>query len=120
MEPDVSLALDVMEAPASLAERALELMPYPVVILDAQLRLRFANARAQERLEPPGVDEEAMPLFEAVLGRSGRFSNETRMRLMSCCGAVVHGRSVDGRHDAVVSVVPGHTIAFYFIILGKC
>ena len=108
-----------MPPPLSLADRALERLPYPVVILDEQLRLRFANARAQERLEPPPREEEPCPAFDTVLGRSGRFSNETRLRLMSCCGAVVHGRGVDGKHDAVVSVAPGHTIAFYGRTLGE-
>ena len=117
--PDVSLPLDLMDAPASLADRALELLPYPVVILDGQLRLRFANARAQERLEPPPAEEDPHPPFDTVLGRSGRISNETRLRLMSCCGAVVHGRSAEGRHDAVVSVAPGHLIAFHGRALGE-
>ena len=115
MEPDVSLCLD---ASASLADRALELMPYPVVILDRQLRVRFANHRARERLEPSPPEEDPNPPFDAVLGRSGRIPTEARLRIMSCCGVVVNGRSGHGKHDALIAVAPGHTIALYARELG--
>ena len=109
----MSLTLDDLDTTPSLGDRAIEVLPYPVVIVDMQLRLRMANAMARERYEPPPAAENPFPALDAVLARSGRIASETRLRIMSCCGAVVRGRNVMGRHDAVITVAPGHTIAFY-------
>ena len=115
MEPDVSVSLEV---PTTWADHALEQMPYPVVILDGDLRLRLANAQARTRLEPPPVEDDPTPTFESVLARSGRIPSDVRLRILSCCGAEVRGHNSPGKHDAVFALSPGHTIALYARPLG--
>ena len=114
----MSLPLDDPDTIASLAGSALEQMPYPVVILDRDLRLRLANAEARARLEPPPPEEDPCPPFAAVLARSGRIPADVRLRILSCCGAEIRGRNSPGRHDAVFSLSPGHTVALFARPLG--
>jgi diguanylate cyclase (GGDEF)-like protein len=114
-EPEVSLTLDRQDQMDALGTRALERMPYPTLILDGDLRLRFANAMARDRLEPPAPEDDPAPPLDAVLNRSGRVSGDLRLRIMSCCAAVVHGRD---RHDALLAVAPGQSIAFHGRALG--
>lgn len=111
----MSLTLDSQDQTDALGARALERMPYTILILDGDLRLRFANAMARERLEPPAREDDPAPPLDAVLDRSGRMSGDVRLRIMSCCAAVVHGRD---RHDALLAVAPGQTIAFHGRALG--
>ena len=49
----MNVPLDNPSSAASLADRALETLPWPVVILDRDLRLRLANNAARERLDAP-------------------------------------------------------------------
>ncbi|MSP02673.1 MAG: EAL domain-containing protein [Acetobacteraceae bacterium] len=114
----MSLTLDEPDTFASLADCALEQMPYPVVVLDRDLRLRLANAAARERLDAVAMGEDPCPPFDAVLARSGRIPADVRLRILSCCGAEVRGRNTRGRHDAVFSLSPGHTIALFARRLG--
>lgn len=109
----MSLTLDRLDVQADLTARALELMPSPTVILDGEMRLRFANAAARERLEPPPPEEDPLPSFDQVLGRSGRVSSDVRLRILSCCAAALRGRQGTGRHDAIIAVEPGLMIAFH-------
>ena len=107
----MSLTLDPPIASASLADIALEQMPYPVVILDGELRVRRANAEARTRLEPPSEEEDPCPPFDTVLARSGRIPTDVRLHILSCCGAEVRGQHAPGEHDTVFALAPGHTIA---------
>jgi diguanylate cyclase (GGDEF)-like protein len=113
MEPDVSLTQDATIAPLSLADTAFEQMPYAVVILDAELRVRCANAEARARLEPPSTEDDPTPPFDTVLARSGRIPTDVRLRILSCCGAEIRSRNSQGAHDTVFALAPGHTIALY-------
>ncbi len=114
----MSLTLDVpLDIP--LADRALELLPYPTVILDGKLRVRLANETARQRFEPPTEAEDPTPLLDDVLGRSGRIPSEARLRIMSCCAALVRGGGQNGRHDAIIAVAPGHTIALHARALAE-
>ncbi len=114
----MSALLDDPDTIASLTGGALEQLPYPVVILDRDLRLRLANAEARERLKPPSAEEDPCPPFASVLARSGRIPADVRLRILSCCGAEVRGRNAPGKHDAVFAMSPGHTIALYARPLG--
>ena len=109
MDSDVSLTLDV---PTALADRGLELLPYPTLILDDGLQVRFANETARQRFEPPPAAEDPMPPLEIVLGRSGRIPSEARAKIVSCCSSLVR-EGASGRHDAMIRVAPGHTIALH-------
>lgn len=112
------MLLDAPDTSASSADGAFELMPFPVVILDGNLRLRVANAAARARLKPPAVEEDPTPPFDAVLAKSGRIPTDVRLRILSCCGAAVRDGDSRGKHDTVFTLTPGHTIALFARPLG--
>ena len=116
----MDLSLDLVEeaglAPASLAERALDCLPIPVVILDGHLRLCLANACARERLEPP--DRNA-PSFEEVLAGSGRLPGDARRDIVARCAAAMRAGQASDRHDAVIAVARGRGIAMAVRPLGN-
>src|SRR5580658_6891842 len=118
MEPDVSLTLDPPIASTSLADIALEHLPYPVVILDGELRVRRTNAEARTRLEPPPQEEDPCPPFDTVLARSGRIPTDVRLHILSRCGAEIRGQTSQREHDTVFALAPGHTIALFARALG--
>jgi diguanylate cyclase (GGDEF)-like protein len=123
MEPDVSLTLDPPIASTSVADIALEHMPYPVVILDGELRVRRTNAEARTRLEPPPEEEDPCPPFDTVLARSGRIPTDVRLHILSRCGAEIRGQNGVGQTSlgepaTVFALAPGHTIALYARALG--
>lgn len=123
MEPDLSVPLDASAptAPQTAtvwADRALEQLPYPVVILDGDLRLRLANAEARTRLASPPVEDDPAPGFETVLARSGAMSSDVRAHILSCCGAEVRGANALGKDGAVFPVSPGQAIALHARRLG--
>lgn len=115
----MSLTMDLLDLPAGLATRALERLPCPTVILDGEMRLRLANAVARERFEPPSSDEDPAPPFEYVLSRSGRVPTAARLRILSCCKALLNSKGASGKHDAVIAVAAGHTISFQARDLGQ-
>ncbi len=129
MEPDVNVLLDAPSqfarpGPASAADDAFERMPFPVVVLDRSLRVRLANAAARVRFKPPAPEQEPCPPFDAVLARSGRIPIDVRLRILSCCGAVIRdgdesgGGASLGQHDTIFTTSPGHTIALFARPLG--
>lgn len=109
---------ELLDGSAAVADSAFEQMPFPVVILDSDLRLRLANAKARARLKPPAAEEDPAPPFDSVLARSGRIPTDVRLRILSCCGAEVRDRNSQGKHDAVFTLTPGHTIALFARPLG--
>jgi diguanylate cyclase (GGDEF)-like protein len=119
MEPDVNVLLDAPRESAASADNAFELMPFPVVILDRDLRLRLANAAARSRLKPPAADLDPYPPFDTVLARSGRIPIDVRLRILSCCGAEVRDGDGQGKHDAVFELTSGRTIALFARPLGE-
>jgi diguanylate cyclase (GGDEF)-like protein len=119
MEPDVSARLETKDAPLSMAENALEQFPWPVVIVDGDLRLRVANASARVRLEPPPPEEDPAPSLETVLARSGRIPSDVRLRILSCCGAEIRGGGPTAKSETIIALSPGHTIALYARALGN-
>jgi diguanylate cyclase (GGDEF)-like protein len=113
----VSLTLDAPIGTPLAADPVFEQMPYPVVILDRELRVLCVNAAARDRLEPPPAEEDPAPPFDMLLARSGRIPTDMRLRILSRCGAEIRGQPCQGEHD-VLALAPGHTIALYTRALG--
>ena len=114
----MNAVLDAPHEVVSVADTAFERMPFAAVILDGDLRLCRANARARARFRTPrSGDEPALP-FDAVLARSGRIPIDVRLRILSCCGAEIREGNGHGEHDAVFPLASGHTIAMFTRPLG--
>jgi diguanylate cyclase (GGDEF)-like protein len=112
-ETDLSVIPDV-----SLADRALELLPHPTVIVDGALRAHVVNESARVRFGTPSEVEDPAPTLEDVLSGSDRLSAETRERLLSCCAALIGDGQARDRQEAVVAAEPGHTIALHVRMLA--
>lgn len=93
-----------------LADRALELLPWPTVIIDRKLRVRRANETARQRFDPPDGPKSAL---DDVLGWSGRVPADARQRILASCETLIAGGLHNPRQDAMIVVAPGHTIALH-------
>jgi diguanylate cyclase (GGDEF)-like protein len=116
-ELDVTVPQDPTKAPACLADSAFEQMPYPVVILDEELRVCLANAQARARFEMPPAEDGAAPSFDAVLARSGHIPHDVRRRILSQCGAEIRNGDSPER-DTLHEVSTRHAIALHIRPLG--
>ncbi len=114
----MSAVLDVPQQVVSMADTAFERMPFAAVILDGDLRLRRANARARARFRTPPIDDNSAPPFDTMLARSGRIPIDIRLRILSCCGTEIRQGDGNGEHDGVFPLASGHTIALFTRPLG--
>ncbi|MBJ6370524.1 hypothetical protein JF290_03195 [Sedimentitalea sp. CAU 1593] len=121
-ETETTVQFLVLNVPENELRAGLEILPVPVLIVDKDHRVCYANKQARQEFDGGGVGPWGRSLFEyAALDLTIRESPgeimDTGMVQTSLCRHIKHTQI--GAYEATISAALHHNVAFYVVMLQQ-